>query len=152
MSVSEDIGDLMRHYGESRARLLAAIDGMTDEQMSDPSIDGWAVKDHLAHLALWDDIRAAEVERIAAGHDSAWRMTEKQDQDHNAAGYELRRSMTAAQARWELENSRRKLLDAIAAAPAQALDPSLFGAAGLRSEHEDQHAGWIRRWRGEQGF
>ena len=152
MSVAEDRGDLLRHYGETRARLLAALDGLTDEQMSDPSLDGWAVKDHLAHLALWDDIRAAEVERISAGHASAWKMTDKQDDDHNAMGYDLRRSMSAAQARWELESSRRKLVEAISAAPADALDPDLYGAAGLRSQHEGQHATWIERWRGEQGF
>jgi len=69
-----------------------------------------------------------------------------------ATGYELRRSMSASQARWELENSRRKLLDAIAAAPREALDPSRYGAAGLLSEHEDHHLGWIQRWRGEKGF
>jgi uncharacterized damage-inducible protein DinB len=150
--VAEDRGDLLRHYGESRARLLAAIDGLTDEQMSEPTLDGWAIKDHLAHLALWDDIRAAEVERISGGHESAWRMTEKQDDDHNAVGYELRRSMSAAQARWELENSRRKLVDAICAASPQALEPERYGAAGLRSPHEGDHATWIQRWRGEQGF
>ena len=142
--------DLLRHYRESRARLLRAIDGLTDQQMSEPSIDGWAVKDHLGHLALWDDIRAAEVERVSAGFESAWSMTERQDDDHNAMGYELRKSMSAAQARWELENSRRKLLDAITAAPPRALDPSRYGAAGLRSGHEDQHAEWLERWRNEQ--
>jgi uncharacterized damage-inducible protein DinB len=150
--MAEDRDDLLRHYYESRARLLAAIDGLSDDQMSEPTLDGWALKDHLAHLALWDDIRAAEVERISAGHASAWKMTEKQDEDHNATGYELRRSMSAAQARWELENSRRKLLDAIRSAPERALDPDLYGAAGLRSNHEGQHAGWIERWRGERGF
>ena len=150
--MAEDRGDLLRHYRESRATLLAAIDALTDEQMTEPSIDGWAVKDHLAHLALWDDIRAAEVERISAGHDSAWKMTEGQDDAHNATGYELRRSMSAPQARWELESSRRKLLEAITAASPRALDPTRYGAAGLRSDHEGQHTGWIQRWRGEKGF
>jgi hypothetical protein len=148
----EDRGELLRHYGESRAMLLAAIAGLTDAQMSEPSIDGWAVKDHLAHLALWDDIRADEVERISAGHASAWKMTEQQDDEHNATGYELRRSMSAAQARWELENSRRKLVDAICSAPSEALDTERYGAAGLHSRHEGQHAEWIQRWRGEQGL
>ena len=152
MEMSLDRGDLLRHYRESRAKLLEAIDGLTDEQMSEATIDGWAVKDHLAHLALWDDMRAGEVERISAGFESAWRMTEHQDEVHNATGYELRRSMSAAQAIWELERSRRKLLDAISAAPPAALDPSRYGAAGLRSQHEDQHSGWIARWRGEKGF
>lgn len=146
----EDREELLRHYRESRNKLLAAIDGLTDEQMSAPVIDGWAVKDHLAHLALWDDIRAAEVERISAGFESAWKMTEQQDDEHNATGYELRREMSAAQAMWELENSRRKLLDAIAKAPQEALASERYGAAGLLSGHEDQHAEWLARWRGEQ--
>ena len=150
--MAEDREDLLRHYRESRVKMLAAIDGLTEEQMSETSIDGWAVKDHLAHLALWDDIRAAEVARISAGFESAWKMTEQQDEEHNATGYELRRSMSAAQARWELEQSRRKLLDAITAATPGALGRSRYGAAGLLSQHEDQHAGWIARWRGEKGY
>jgi Mycothiol maleylpyruvate isomerase N-terminal domain len=147
-----DREDLLRHYRESRVKILAVIDGLTDEQMSEPSIDGWAVKDHLAHLALWDDLRADEVERISAGFESAWRMTDAQDDGYNATGYELRRGMPAAQARWELERSRRRLLDAISAAPPAALDTSRYGAAGLRSDHENQHSGWIARWRGEKGY
>jgi hypothetical protein len=150
--MAEDRDDLIHHFRESRKQLLAAIDGLTDEQMSEHSVDGWAVKDHLAHIALWDDIRAAEVERIAAGFESAWKMTEEQDDAHNATGYEIRRSMSAAQARWELETSRRKLLDAIAAAPPEALDTSRYGAAGLRSDHEYDHAGWLQRWRDEKGY
>ena len=150
--MSQDRDDLIRHYTDSRRKLLAAIDGLTDEQMSEASIDGWSVKDHLAHLALWDDIRAAEVERISAGFDSAWKMTEEQDDAHNTTGYELRRSMSAAQARWEVESSRRKLMDAIAAAPPDALDTSRYGAAGLRSDHEGDHAGWLQRWRNEKGY
>jgi uncharacterized damage-inducible protein DinB len=145
--MTENRDDLLRHYRESREKLLAAIDGLTDDQMSERSIDGWSVNDHLAHLALWDDIRAAEVERISAGHESAWKMTDEQDEALNAAGHELRRSLSAAQARWELESSRRKLNAAIAAATAPGLDPSRYGAAPLRSEHEGQHAGWLQRWR-----
>jgi uncharacterized damage-inducible protein DinB len=150
--MAEDRDELVGHYTKSRSALLAAIAGLTDEQMSDPSIDGWAVKDHLAHIALWDDIRAAEVERISAGFDSAWKMTEEQDDAHNATGYELRRGMSVAQARWELETSRRKLLDAIDAAPPEALDPSRYGSAGLRGDHEQQHSGWLQRWRDEKGY
>ena len=149
--MTEDRDELLSYYRESRRRLLAAIDGLTDQQMSDPSLDGWAVKDHLAHLALWDEIRASEVERISAGFESTWKMTDEQDEDYNTTGYELMRSISAAQARWELETSRRKLLAAISSAPPAALDESRYGAAGLRSDHEGQHAEWIERWRGENG-
>jgi uncharacterized damage-inducible protein DinB len=146
----EDKEQLLRHYRESRKRLMAAIDGLTDDEMSQPSIDGWSVKDHLAHIAMWDEIRAAEVERISAGYESGWRMTDEQDEALNASGYEMRRSLSAAQAKWEFENSGRKLLESITRCTPRALDPSLYGAAGLRSGHVDQHAEWLERWRAER--
>jgi uncharacterized damage-inducible protein DinB len=135
-----------------RAELLAAIDGLGDETLIDPSLDGWSVKDHLAHIALWDELRASEVVRISAGHDSAWRMTGEQDAVYNALAHDLRKALPPAQVRWELETTRQRLLDAIASATARGLDASLYGEAGLRSMHEAQHTGWIKRWRGERGI
>src|SRR5688572_15060684 len=102
----EDRDELLGHYRRSREELLAAIEGLSEEALTEPSIDGWSVKDHLAHLALWDDVRAAEVTRISAGHDSAWRMTGEQDEVYNVMGYELRRGLSLEQARWEFVTSR----------------------------------------------
>jgi hypothetical protein len=141
---------LLDHYRKTRGELLAAIDGLSDAAMSDPSLDGWSVKDHLLHLASWDDIRAQEVERIAAGHASAWRMSEQQDAAFDEMAYELRRGLSPRQALWELRTSRQRLLNAIGDAPPSALDPSLYGEAGLVNGHEEQHTGWIKRWRAER--
>src|SRR5438067_10620369 len=99
----EDKGNLLQHYGYTRATLLAAIEGLTDDQLSDPSLDGWTVKDHLAHIALWDDIRASEVARISAGYDSAWRMSDDQDEAYNQMSHALREHLSPPQTRWELE-------------------------------------------------
>jgi hypothetical protein len=68
--VVEDRDDLLAHYRRSRAELLDAIAGLSEAQMTERTLDGWSVKDHLLHLALWDDVRAAEVVRISAGHES----------------------------------------------------------------------------------
>jgi len=54
----EDKEALVAHYRRMREGLLAAIDGLSDEQMAERTLDGWSVKDHIAHLAFWDDIRA----------------------------------------------------------------------------------------------
>ncbi len=148
--MTENRDELLEHYRHTRDALLAAIDGLTDAELSESSIDGWSVKDHLAHLAVWDDVRAAEVERISAGHDSAWRMRDEQDDAYNLMSYELRKSMSAAQAKWELAQSRMRLLDAIAGATERGLDASLYGDAGLRSGHEEEHTAWIKRWRSER--
>lgn len=150
--MAEDRDELLRHYESMREGLVEAIAGLSDERMTEASIDGWSVKDHLAHIALWDDIRAAEVTRISAGHASAWRMSGRQDDEFNALSYELRRDLSLAQARWEFEVSRQRLLDAIRAATPDGLNASRYGEAGLRSSHEAEHAGWIRRWRGERGL
>jgi hypothetical protein len=146
----QDRNDLLEHYRKTRRDLLEAINGLSDEEMTERSIDGWSVKDHLAHLAIWDEIRASEVARISAGHESAWRMTHEQDAAYNALTYNLCRDLPLGQVRWELETARRKLLEAIASATERGLDGSLYGEAGLRSGHEEQHTGWIRRWRGER--
>src|SRR2546423_8722145 len=116
MHMTEDRDELLQHYLQMRQDLLSAIEGLSDAQMSEPSIDGWSVKDHLAHLALWDDIRASEVLRISAGHESAWRMTGGQDEAFNAMAHDLRVGLSVEQARWELAQSRQRLLDAISSA------------------------------------
>ena len=148
----EDRNELIAHFASMRTELLAAIDGLTDEQMTDPSIDGWSVKDHLAHLAQWDDLRAMEVVRISAGYESAYQMAEGQDETFNQLGYELRRDLPLDQVRWEFTVSRQRLNEALAAATPRGLDASLYGEASLQTNHESQHAGWIRRWRGERGI
>jgi uncharacterized damage-inducible protein DinB len=150
--MAEETDALVQHYRQMREGLLSAIDGLSDERMSEPSLDGWSVKDHLAHLANWDDIRASEVVRISAGHDSAWRMTGEQDEAYNALGYALRVALSLNQVRWELATSRQRLLAAISSATPRGLDASLYGEAGLRSSHEAAHAGWIKRWREEKGI
>ena len=149
MAVDKDA--LLQHYRQMREELFAAIDGLSDELMTEPSLDGWSVKDHLAHLAFWDDIRASEVVRISAGHESAWRMTGEQGEAYNALGYNLRLGLSPEQARWELATSRQRLLDAISSATARGLDASLYGDAALHNSHETEHAGWIKRWRHERG-
>jgi hypothetical protein len=142
---------LLRHYRQMREELLSAISGLSDELMTEPSLDGWSIKDHLAHIALWDDIRASEVTRISAGHGSAWRMTGDQDGVYSALGYSLRLALPLDQVRWELAVSGRRLLDAISSATPRGLDASLYGEAGLRSSHEAVHTGWIKRWRAQRG-
>ncbi len=149
--MAEDREGLLRHYRSTREALLSAIANLSGGLLIEPSLDGWSIKDHLAHLATWDEIRATEILRISAGHESAWRTTGEQDDTVNAVAYDIRRRLSLAQVRWELETSRQRVLDAITSASPRALDPSLYGEAGLRSDHEAQHTGWIHEWRTARG-
>ncbi len=56
--MTDDKEGLLRHYRQTREDLLSAIEGLSDALLTEPSLDGWSVKDHLAHIAAWDDIRA----------------------------------------------------------------------------------------------
>lgn len=150
--MAEDRAALSEHYRAMRRELASAFAGLSDAQLLDASLDGWSVVDHLAHIAMWDEIRAAEVRRISAGQGSAWRMSGDQDNVFNELSYELRRQFTVEQARWELQQTETALLDALAAATDRGLDASLYGEAGLISHHATEHAGWIRRWRNEKGY
>ncbi len=151
-NLPSDKAELLAWIRAERALLDQTLGRLTEEQMLKPGPEGWSVKDHLAHIALWDDLRASEVARISAGHDSAWRMTDEQGEAYNALGYALRRALSLEQVRWELATSHQRLLDAIASATPRGLDASLYGEAGLRSGHEAAHTGWIKRWREERGL
>jgi uncharacterized damage-inducible protein DinB len=150
--VAEVRDALLQHYRQMRAELLTAIDGLSDEQLTERTLDGWSVKDHLAHIALWDEVRANEIIRISAGHATAWRLDGDQDDAYNKVSYAMRQDWSVEQAKWELATWSQRLLDAIAVATPRGLDPSLYGEAGLVSRHQSQHAGWIKRWRGERGY
>ncbi len=145
-----DKQSLLDHYRRTREGLLAAIDSLSDAQLTERTLDGWSVKDHLAHIATWDEIRANEVQRCSSGYDAIW-LPGEHDEDYNSIAYDQRKDLSITQVRWELEMSRRRLLDAISSAAPRGLDPSLYGEAGLMSGHEAQHTGWIKRWRGEKG-
>ena len=139
---------LREHYAAVRVPLLEAIAGLSDAQMVEETIDGWSVKDHLVHLTVWDEIRRQEIERISAGGHTAWpMMTEEQVEQLNQMTVELRRRLTLDQVRAEFDSSRAAVVAAIDAATARGLDGSLYGEAGLESDHDVPHADFIRRWR-----
>jgi len=143
---------LLQHFHGVRAHLLAAIDGLTDAQMTEPTLDGWSVKDNLAHIALWDDLRAGEVLRLTAGHATVLAMTPEQDLAANALAHDLRKGLALGQVRWELAHSHQRLLAAIRSAAGNALDPANYGEAGILSTHDAQHADYIRAWRVRMGY
>ncbi len=148
MDIQATRDELRQHYERSRATMLAAIDGLSDGDMSIAAIDGWSVKDHLTHVTVWDEIRASEIERISAGFEPAWRpMTDAEVESFNNLIERMRSSLPLSQVMAELESSRAGVLAAIAGATERGLDETRYGEAGLRTDHEFEHADMIRRWR-----
>ncbi len=58
-----DSDDLIQHYRTMRSAPLAALEGLTAEQLTQTTLDGWSVKDQLNDIVFWDEMRAADMER-----------------------------------------------------------------------------------------
>src|SRR5690606_20512970 len=108
--MTEDRDALIEHYRSSREEVLAAIEGLTEEQLLERSHNGWCVKDHMAHLAFWDEVRVSEVTPLSAGFDSAWRLPLEDDEALTALVTAARWDLPLAQVEWEFAESRRRLV------------------------------------------
>jgi len=150
--MSEDRDALLAHFRAMRQDFLDAIHGLTDDQLTERSHNGWSVKDHMAHITFWDEVRASEVDRISAGLESAWRLTSAQDEVLNEMVTQARWDHSLDQVRREFTESKVRFLEALDRATPEGLDASRYGEAGLVSHHEAEHAGWIREWRAERGY
>jgi hypothetical protein len=49
-----DKADLLDRIQRAWSALMQTIEGLSPEQMDAPLAGGWSVKDHLAHLAAWE--------------------------------------------------------------------------------------------------
>ena len=144
---------VLRAFEQSRLALLSAIDELSEQQMSDPSLDGWSVKDNLAHIAHMDELRLSEIHRVSNGYQVAYRDDHPKRWEVNEMGVDYRRHLSLAQVLWELGFIRTQVLDAVKGASERGLDRSQYGEFGLDggAEHEHEHAQTIRRWRQSKG-
>ncbi len=148
----DERGDLQEHYRRMRAELLMLLDGLSDDQMLERTLDGWSVKDHLTHVAFWDELRAADIRRISAGFESACHISEEQVEVLNEINHALFADCSLAQAWWEIEQAHEEVLAALATASPRGLEPEHYVGVGLQSDHEAEHIGWIRAWRERMGY
>jgi hypothetical protein len=144
-------------FWQSRGELLAAIDGLDEEALAEPVIDGWSVKDHLAHVEHMDEIRFFEIQRVINGlHpiDPSVASSPQWTDTLNELGVEARRELPLNELLKLLEISRGLILDAVQSAPEEALDDSRYGEYGLSggAAHERSHAQTIREWRKAEGL
>ena len=134
-------------FAASESAILAAIDGLTEPELTARSIDGWSVKDHLAHVAQWHELRWLDLTRLAAGFEPAVNSTPDQEEAFNAMTVEWRSSLSSKQTLWEWQTSRGRVIDAVRALTNEELGRALRDDWPLRTGHEDEHAGYINAWR-----
>ncbi|MCX6024142.1 MAG: DinB family protein [Chloroflexi bacterium] len=152
MDANERRAAVIQAFQASRVALLAAIAGLSEEELRNCTLDGWSALDHLAHVAQMEELRFFEISRVSAGHQVIHQgLTDEQAEALNQTGLELRRPMPLAQVLWELEFARARVLEAIQNATDRGLDASLYHhiSLGGGADHEREHAAIIARMRAE---
>ena len=128
MRVGSSRDQLLLEMKTARSQVLAAVEGLTEEQMSRPEIDGWSAKDHLIHLTACDEFRFYEIGRISrSGRPAFARIDEEQTDTLNALMVTLRRHLAVDEVVADLNFARSLVLEAIQRAPEHALSPRPTG-------------------------
>jgi hypothetical protein len=138
----------------ARAEVKMSIEGLSDEEFSALSEDGWSIKDHLTHLMALDELRFFEISRIARGGGAAFAgISDEMFDQLNAALSESRRSMSVTQVLADMEFARDLVLQAVESAPDDALNENRYVDLGLlgSAEHDRDHAQMICRIREKEG-
>lgn len=146
---------LITELEHARKRLLTAMDGLSEEHASQPAPDGWSVKDHLNHLALWDEMRFFEISRIARGGRPSFQPAEEADLAWiNGPTVAMRRSLSLTQVLADLMFARDLVMQAVAMCPEERLDQRLYGEIGIAggAGHDIGHAKVIEAWRRKEGI
>jgi hypothetical protein len=144
---------------------LDVIDQMSDEEMTGPvDSNGWNVRDHLTHLAVWADGIAALVQRqdrwVAMGLAMSEPDKEPEYDTMNADIVTKHRQLTPQQARDWLIEAHQSVAEAVKALPDEELgwpydrfvspfngdrgEPISEYILGNTEDHYDEHTPWVR--------
>ena len=150
-----DKEQILASVDESRRKLLAAIEGLTDEQMVKPVVGDWSVKDLMAHVASYEEWGLPDIERAGRGDAPALAAFDlKRVDEYNAMIMSLRRHFSLDQARRELGICRQSLLEAVKRLPDSALAEGQFarGLLQICAFHDTEHTEDIQNWRKREGI
>jgi hypothetical protein len=148
----EDVHSLLE---QAHKELLAAIDGLTLEQMVMPVFADWSVKDILAHIVSWEEHTLLDFQRLTRGHMPALASFKQEDLDNwNALVMSLRRNFPLDQVMHELEANRKATIAALDVLPGERLAQGQFARiwATITAGHDHEHAEHIRSWRQKEGI
>ena len=150
-----DREEVLARVEGARQAFLAAVDGLTEAQMTKPAVGEWSVKDLLCHIASYEEIALPDIQRVGRGDAPALATFDlKRVDEFNAMIMSLRRHFSLEQAWRELDISRRSLLEAIGRLPDSALAEGQFARGMLQicAYHDTEHTEDIQAWRKREGL
>ena len=179
MSIEEELSDeaplppdkaaLLARVRAARAALEAALSRLSDEQLLAPGPDGWAVKDHLIHIAAWERGIAALLRKQPryAAMELDQETYLRGSETINATLYARHKDEPLAAARERFRAAHEDILDTIGALddadlfqtyshyqpdePGKDSGAPIVGwIAGNTYEHYAEHQGWIETLAGSR--
>lgn len=151
---------LLSDIAASRAKFEALINSLSDEQLTTPGPDGgWSVKDHLAHLAMWEVGVAALLRRQrrweAMGLDET-KVKSMSEDEINAEIEATHKGLSLVEVKDLFARAHRDLVAAIESLgdgelykgmnyflPDASSRPVIHLILGNTNGHWDEHAEWI---------
>jgi hypothetical protein len=150
IDVSTNLQDrLATELAAAHERVRRAISNLTEEQAMAVGPDGWSIKDHLAHLTLWHEMRFFEISRIGRGGSPSFpHASEEQATPLNETAAANRRGLTLRQVIADLEFAWSMVEQAVSVCPEDCLELGFSGEIGpIGSGHDIAHAQMIKALR-----
>ena len=148
--------DLLNALDAAFAELLAAVEGLSDKQMTSVWYGDWSVRDILAHIIGWHHETGGMLERMARGEKPAPEGTDYSDVDGwNARFVQTWRSASLPALLEELAASKASFAAAARQVPEERFQEGrtayrLLQVTGINHCHE--HASDIHEWREKEGI
>lgn len=153
--------ELLEYLTQGRARLLSAIEGLGEEEMTISGVVGdWSVKEVLAHIAAWDKESKAVIERAISQEQPKFDYTisgRRGFAKWNAQEVEKRRAMSVGQILAEMEEAREGLIELTRQLSDEELSRRFIPPwrwpstprrnLEIQAEHDIEHADQIMAWR-----
>jgi len=147
--------DLLVRAARALIGFHESLDGLGETDLTDASLDGWSIRDILAHLSGWHREMTPALERLARGERPFPEGVRYDDVDAwNARFATAAREVEVTDLLLQLDRTHQEFLAAAATVPAErfAPDRTAYRIVDLNSAHHYRtHADQIRAWRATRG-
>jgi len=152
---------LLARLAAERAGLLEQLIGLDESALTEGSaLDGWTVKDLLAHIAAWDRWELREMMRMTSGESPDLAAVRDMD-GYNATVVAAWRDRTLSEVLAELQAARAVWVSWLQTLPDEEFfrerlfageDWSFPGCVEVQWQHDAEHAAQIAAWRETEGL
>jgi Mycothiol maleylpyruvate isomerase N-terminal domain len=149
--VSEQVQRLLHRLDAAWAAFTDSYAGVSDSRLVEPGVvDGWSVKDILAHVTTWEEEALHHLPLIIAGGTPPRYAAQGGIDAFNARATEAGRRRSLAEVLRRREETHARLLEFIRSQPEGTFEGRTRARRRLRLDtygHYPEHTAAIRAWR-----